>query len=83
MKKIKSIAALSLAFLMMAGMAGCGNTAGGNGGDGTAANAGGDAGTSAAAADPCLIEKNQHGFSLDKTETEVGIVRKTVGTVSV
>ena len=31
----------------------------------------------------CLIEKNQHGFSLDKTETEVGIVRKTVGTVSV
>lgn len=30
MKKIKSIAALSLAVLMMAGMAGCGNTAGGN-----------------------------------------------------
>ena len=27
MKKIKSIAALSLAVLMMAGMAGCGNTA--------------------------------------------------------
>ena len=46
MKKIKSIAALSLAVLMMAGMAGCGNTAGGNeGADAPAAS--GDAGTDA------------------------------------
>lgn len=50
MKKIKSIAALSLAVLMMAGMAGCGNTAGGNeGADAPAAN--GDAGTTAAGGD--------------------------------
>ena len=50
MKKIKSIAALSLAVLMMAGMAGCGNTAGGNeGADAPAAS--GDAGTTAAGGD--------------------------------
>ncbi|MGN1105737.1 MAG: hypothetical protein ACI4RH_03735, partial [Huintestinicola sp.] len=49
MKKIKSIAALSLAFLMMAGLAGCGGTSEGNGGDAGTTAAGGNAGTTVAA----------------------------------